>query len=62
MLTGHFGAKGVNRHVLLAWNHKTKYAVLFRLLIQTIEAPKKRKRTVRVTNTVKKKVEKDDSK
>ena len=31
------------------------------LLSKTIEAPKKRKRTVKVTNTKKKKVEKDDS-
>ena len=36
---------------VLSGNHKTKSAVLFRLLTQTKEAPKKRNRTVRVTNT-----------
>ena len=36
-------------------SHKTKYAVFFRFLTQTIEAPKKRNRTVRVTNISKKK-------
>jgi len=35
-------------------------AVLYRLFIQTIEAPKKRNRIVRETNTSKEKVEKDD--
>ena len=44
---------------VLSGNNKTKSAVLFRLT-QTKEAPKKR--TVRVTNTEKEKVEKDDSK
>jgi len=43
-------------------NHKIKSAVLFRLfLTQTIEAPKKRNMIVRVKNTSKEKLEKDDS-
>ena len=41
--------------VVLSGNHKAKSAVLFRLLTQTIEAPKKRNRTVRVTNILKRK-------
>ena len=41
--------KGCVQIAVLSWNHKTKSAVLFRLLTQTKEAPKKR--TVRVTNT-----------
>ena len=36
---------------VLSGNHKIKSDVLFRLLTQTKEAPKKRNRTVRVTNT-----------
>ena len=41
---------------------QTKSAALFRLLsTQTIEAPKKRNRIVRVTNIQKEKLEKDDS-
>ena len=45
-------AKGVlQTYYVLSGNHKTKSAALFRLLIQTKEAPKKRNRTVRVTNT-----------
>ena len=31
----------------LSENHKTKYATLFRLLTQTIEAPQKRNRNVK---------------
>ena len=46
---------------VLSGNPKTKSAVLFRLLPQTIGALKKRNRTVRVTNIKKGKVEKDDS-
>ena len=44
----------------LSGNHKTKSAALARLLTQTIEAPKKRNRTVKVTNTQKEKAENDD--
>ena len=36
-------------------------ASLYRLLTQTIEAPKKRNRAVRMRNTQKEKGEKDDS-
>jgi len=39
-----------------------QYAVLYRLLTLTIEAPKKRNMTIRVTNILKEKVEKDGSK
>ena len=35
--------KGVSQTAVLSGNHKTKYAVLFRLLTQTKEAPKKEK-------------------
>ena len=41
--------QGCLQTAVLSGNHKTKSAVLFRLLTQTKEAPKKR--TVRVTNT-----------
>ena len=41
--------KGVLQTAVLSGNRKTKSAVLFRLLTQTKEAPKKS--TVRVTNT-----------
>ena len=43
-------------------NHKSKSAVLFRLLTQTIEAPKKTYRTVKMTKTQKETAEKYDSK
>ena len=42
------GAKGVSRQMACQENHKTS-AVLYRLLTQTIEAPKKR--TIRVIDT-----------
>ena len=45
----------------MSGNHKTKSPVPFRLLTQSIEAPKKRNTTVRVTNLQKEKVEKDNS-
>ena len=43
-------AQGCVQTDVLSGNHKTKSAVHFRLLTQTIEAPNKRNRTVRVTN------------
>ena len=46
---------------VLSGNHKTKPAVLFRLLTQTIEAHKKRNGTVIKKNTQKEKAIKDDS-
>ena len=46
---------------VLSGNQKTESAVLFRLLTQTIEAPKKEIKTVRMTNMQKEKVEKDNS-
>ena len=44
------GAKGVYRQMSCR-EIRRQSAVLYRLLTQTIEAPKKRNRTVRVTNT-----------
>ena len=44
---------------VLSGNHKTQSAVIFRLLTQTIEAPKKR--TLRVRNTEEERVQKDNS-
>ena len=54
------GAKGVYRQMSCRGITRQS-AVLHRLLTQTIEAPKKRNRTVRVTNIEKEKVDKDDS-
>ena len=45
------GHQGYVQTDVLSGNHKIKSAVLFRMLAQTIEAPKKRNRTIRVTNT-----------
>ena len=48
----------------MAGNHKTKSAVLFKLLTQTIDTLKftqEINRTVRMTNTQKEKAEKEDS-
>ena len=47
---------------VLSGNHKTKSAVLFSILKQTIEAPKIRNRTVKRDKHIKEKEEKDDSK
>ena len=44
-------AQGCVQTEVLSGNHKTKSAVLIRLLTQTKVAPKKRNRTDRVTNT-----------
>ena len=49
-LTQNLRGSGVQIDVL-SGNHKTKSAVNFRLLTLTKEAPKKRNRNVRVTNT-----------
>ena len=54
------GAKSVYRQ-MSCQGITRQYAFLYRLLTQTIEAPKKRNRTVRVANTYKEKVEKDES-
>ena len=59
----HFGAKGVYRQMSCQGILILKSAVLFKLLAETIEAPKnkKRNRTVRETNTQKEKAENDNS-
>ena len=54
------GAKGVYRQ-MSCWGITRQSAVLYRLLTQIIEAPKKRNRNARVTNIYKEKEEKDDS-
>ena len=46
-----FGAKGVYRQMSCRGIARQS-AVLYRLLTETIQAPKKRNRTVRVTNTL----------
>jgi len=53
--------QGCIQTAVLSGNHKTKPAVLFRLLTQTKEATKKRSRTVKSDKHIKRKVEKDDS-
>ena len=55
----HCGAKSVYRQ-MSCQGITRQSAILYRLLTQIIEAPKKRNMTVRVINTKKEKVEKDD--
>ena len=56
-----FWCQGCVQTDVLSGNHKTNSAALFNLLItETIEALKKRNRTVRVTNIQKENVEKDN--
>ena len=56
-----FCCRGYVQADVLSGNIKTKSDALHRLLTQTIEVHKKINRSVRMTNTQKEKVEKDDS-
>ena len=56
-----FWCQGYVQSEVLSGNHKTKNAVLLRLLTQTMEALKKEIGTVTMINTQKEKAEKDDS-
>ena len=56
-----FSCQGWVQTDVLSGIHKTKSPALSSLLTETIEAPKKRNRTVRMKNTQKEKEENDNS-